>query len=235
MFLAPVLYALHAVLTGLAMALMDVLGVKLGFGFSAGLSRLRAQLHQGDAAAAAAAGRGWPISRSITALFRFAIARFDLKTPGREAEPRRRGDRRRAERARRGVRRGAGRGGAICASIDACTTRLRLVVARSGAGRRGRGCRALGARGRDPALGARRCRSCSARSPMPSRWKCAPRPGRFPPRNQLPSAIAGARRVSRRRAVAGGARRRDNVLEAGAASSRVWLRLAMPRGSTRRR
>src|SRR5690606_22721581 len=37
MFLAPLLYAIHAVLTGLAMALMDVLGVKLGFGFSAGL------------------------------------------------------------------------------------------------------------------------------------------------------------------------------------------------------
>src|SRR3546814_7375973 len=30
MFLAPLLYALHAVLTGLAMALMDVLGIKLG-------------------------------------------------------------------------------------------------------------------------------------------------------------------------------------------------------------
>src|SRR3546814_16632595 len=37
MCLAPRLYALHAVLTGLAMALMDVLGIKLGFGFSAGL------------------------------------------------------------------------------------------------------------------------------------------------------------------------------------------------------
>ena len=37
MFLAPLLYALHAVLTGLAMVLMDALGVRLGFGFSAGL------------------------------------------------------------------------------------------------------------------------------------------------------------------------------------------------------
>ncbi|RZL52332.1 MAG: PTS N-acetyl-D-glucosamine transporter, partial [Sphingomonas sp.] len=37
MFLAPVLYAVHAVLTGLSMALMDLLGVKMGFGFSAGL------------------------------------------------------------------------------------------------------------------------------------------------------------------------------------------------------
>ena len=37
MFLTPVLYAIHAVLTGLALVTMDVLNVKLGFGFSAGL------------------------------------------------------------------------------------------------------------------------------------------------------------------------------------------------------
>src|SRR6185369_7410953 len=37
MFLAPVLYAIHAVLTGAAMVIMNVLGVRLGFGFSAGL------------------------------------------------------------------------------------------------------------------------------------------------------------------------------------------------------
>jgi hypothetical protein len=37
MFLAPVLFAIHAVLTGIAMVLMHVIGVHLGFGFSAGL------------------------------------------------------------------------------------------------------------------------------------------------------------------------------------------------------
>ena len=31
MFLAPALYAIHAVLTGISMALMHALGVKLGF------------------------------------------------------------------------------------------------------------------------------------------------------------------------------------------------------------
>src|SRR4051812_24239436 len=36
MFLAPWLYALHAVLTGAAMVTMDLLRVRLGFGFSAG-------------------------------------------------------------------------------------------------------------------------------------------------------------------------------------------------------
>jgi PTS system N-acetylglucosamine-specific IIC component len=37
MFLAPVLYAVHAVLTGVAMAVMNALDIKLGFTFSAGL------------------------------------------------------------------------------------------------------------------------------------------------------------------------------------------------------
>src|SRR3546814_21145214 len=37
MFVAPLLYAIHALLTGAAMALMTALSVTLGFGFSAGL------------------------------------------------------------------------------------------------------------------------------------------------------------------------------------------------------
>ncbi|HEY1491840.1 MAG TPA: PTS transporter subunit EIIC, partial [Steroidobacteraceae bacterium] len=36
MFLAPLLYFMHTILTGVAMALMHILGVHLGFGFSAG-------------------------------------------------------------------------------------------------------------------------------------------------------------------------------------------------------
>lgn len=37
MFLAPALYLIHALLTGLLMALTYSIGMKLGFGFSAGL------------------------------------------------------------------------------------------------------------------------------------------------------------------------------------------------------
>lgn len=37
MFLAPVLYVIHAFLTGVALVIMNLLNVKLGFGFSAGL------------------------------------------------------------------------------------------------------------------------------------------------------------------------------------------------------
>lgn len=41
MFIAPVLYAVHAVLTGVSMALTWGLGMKDGFGFSAGAVDLR--------------------------------------------------------------------------------------------------------------------------------------------------------------------------------------------------
>src|SRR2546423_5982969 len=37
MFLAPMLYAVHALLTGAAMVTMDLLGSRMGFGFSAGV------------------------------------------------------------------------------------------------------------------------------------------------------------------------------------------------------
>lgn len=37
MFLAPVLYAVHAVLTGISLAVTYLLGIRMGFGFSAGL------------------------------------------------------------------------------------------------------------------------------------------------------------------------------------------------------
>ncbi|EKN40780.1 PTS system N-acetylglucosamine-specific transporter subunit IIBC, partial [Clostridium botulinum CFSAN001627] len=37
MFISPVLYAIHALLTGIALALTSALGIKCGFGFSASL------------------------------------------------------------------------------------------------------------------------------------------------------------------------------------------------------
>lgn len=37
MFLAPVLYAFHAVMTGIALAVANMFGILHGFGFSAGL------------------------------------------------------------------------------------------------------------------------------------------------------------------------------------------------------
>ncbi|WP_294326650.1 N-acetylglucosamine-specific PTS transporter subunit IIBC [uncultured Sphingomonas sp.] len=128
MFLAPVLYAIHAVLTGVSMAVMDALGVRLGFGFSAGLFDY--VLNYGKATQPLLL---LPIGAVYFAVyygvFRFFIVRFDLKTPGRDASvapmggaPAEVGDRGRAFLVALG-------GSANLASIGACTTRLRLVVA----------------------------------------------------------------------------------------------------------
>ena len=83
MFVAPVLYVVHALLTGLAGLLMYVLDVKLGFGFSAGLIDYLLNMKLSTNA--------WiliPVGLAFFALyyvlFRFIIVKFNLKTPGRE-------------------------------------------------------------------------------------------------------------------------------------------------------
>ncbi|HEX4198001.1 MAG TPA: N-acetylglucosamine-specific PTS transporter subunit IIBC [Caulobacteraceae bacterium] len=127
MFLAPWLYALHAVLTGASMVIMDLLRVKLGFGFSAGLFDY--VLNFGKATRPLLLiPVGLVYFGLYYGLFRFFILRFDLKTPGREPDEEiaaapMTGE---ADRARAYV---AALGGAAnLVSVDACTTRLRLVV-----------------------------------------------------------------------------------------------------------
>lgn len=127
-FLAPALYALHAVLTGTAMVLMDLLGVRLGFGFSAGLFDY--VLNYGQATnplLMLPVGLLYGLVYYVT--FRFVIARFGLGTPGREPDETPvavagadlSGD------AAAFVRALGGAGNVR--SLDACTTRLRVVVA----------------------------------------------------------------------------------------------------------
>jgi len=149
MFLAPALYAVHAVLTGVAMALMDLLHVKLGFTFSAGLFDY--VLNFGKAARPL-----WllPIGAVYAGvyygLFRLFITRFDLKTPGREdddAAPAAAVQTRAQGLQGRGADFVQALGGAgNLASVDACTTRLRLIVADQAAVDEP-GLKALGARG----------------------------------------------------------------------------------------
>ena len=130
MFLAPLLFVIHAVLTGVAMALMNALGVHLGFGFSAGLFDYLLNFSLST--------KPWllvPIGLGYFALyyglFRWCIVRFGLATPGRETET--------AALAEAGTDDGAttpalgwikalGSAGNLRA-VEACTTRLRLVVA----------------------------------------------------------------------------------------------------------
>lgn len=83
MFLAPVLYGIHAVLTGISMAVVNLLGIRSGFSFSAGAIDLAIN---------------WGISEKPFMLiliglifaviyffiFVFAIKKFNIPTPGRE-------------------------------------------------------------------------------------------------------------------------------------------------------
>ncbi|NUT26203.1 MAG: PTS transporter subunit EIIC [Streptomyces sp.] len=85
LFVAPLLYAVHALLTGVSMAVTWGLGVHDGFSFSAGLIDYVINWNL--------ATRPWamiPIGLCFAvvyyAIFRFAITRFDLRTPGREPE-----------------------------------------------------------------------------------------------------------------------------------------------------
>jgi PTS system N-acetylglucosamine-specific IIC component len=147
MFLAPLLYALHALMTGLSMAVTHYLGMHLGFGFSAGLFDYVLNFSRST--------RPWlllPIGAAYFALyygvFRWAIVKFDLKTPGRELEE------------ENGVvEAGATDAGGDAAGwvhalggaanllkVDACTTRLRLSVGDNNA-IDGAALRRLGARG----------------------------------------------------------------------------------------
>ncbi len=83
MFLAFPLYVLHAVLTGLSMVIMNLLNVKLGFTFSAGLFDYL--LNFGIST------NPWTMllvgviyAILYFFIFRFAIRTWNLKTPGRE-------------------------------------------------------------------------------------------------------------------------------------------------------
>ncbi|MGL5151763.1 MAG: PTS transporter subunit EIIC [Clostridium sp.] len=85
MFLAPILYVIHALLTGLSMAICYVLNIHLGFSFSAGAIDLA--LFGGKENAS-----NIPLLLLIClifgvlyfVIFYFAIKKFNLKTPGRE-------------------------------------------------------------------------------------------------------------------------------------------------------
>ncbi|MBF7014956.1 N-acetylglucosamine-specific PTS transporter subunit IIBC [Novosphingobium sp. HR1a] len=131
MFLAPVLFVVHAVLTGVSMALMSALDVHLGFGFSAGLFDY--VLNFGKAQKPLLL---LPVGLAYFAVyygvFRWVILRFDLKTPGREAVAGM-AERRERPAGERGLAFLDALGGTEnLREIGACTTRLRLVVAEQG-------------------------------------------------------------------------------------------------------
>jgi PTS system N-acetylglucosamine-specific IIC component len=85
LFVAPLLYVIHALLTGLSLAIMEMLGVKDGFSFSAGF--IDYAINWGQAT------KPWliiPVGLVYAVVyyvvFTFAIRKFNLLTPGREPE-----------------------------------------------------------------------------------------------------------------------------------------------------
>lgn len=85
MFLAPVLYLIYALLYGIFTVITTLVGFRAGFSFSAGATDLV------FSASLPAAQNTWmiiPLGIAAFAVFylvfRFAIVKFDLKTPGRE-------------------------------------------------------------------------------------------------------------------------------------------------------
>ena len=87
MFVAFPLYVIHALLTGLSLAIAYLLDIHLGFSFSAGLIDL---LLYGTAPAA----KNIPLLIVMGVvffvvyyvMFRFAIMKWNMRTPGREPE-----------------------------------------------------------------------------------------------------------------------------------------------------
>lgn len=132
LFVAPILFGIHAVFAGLSFMIMQLLNVKIGMTFSGGLidytlfGLINPQTH------------AWlviPVGIVFALIyyfgFRFAIRKFDLKTPGRELEEEEEGD----------APTGKVQAGELAANIldamggkrniahlDACITRLRVSV-----------------------------------------------------------------------------------------------------------
>lgn len=83
MFVAWPLYVLHAVLTGTSLALVNALGVRDGFSFSAGLFDFILNYRIAEQPLLlVAVGLVYAVVYYL--LFRFAIRRWNLRTPGRE-------------------------------------------------------------------------------------------------------------------------------------------------------
>lgn len=130
LFVAPVLYGIHAVLAGLAYCLCVLLGIKHGFTFSHGLIDYVVLFPKSHGALwLFVLGPIWAVL--YYSVFKYAIRKFNLMTPGREVED----ESVKVARAATGadsfalqlVRALGGRSNIV--NLDACITRLRVQVA----------------------------------------------------------------------------------------------------------
>ncbi len=132
MFLAPALYGIHAVLTGISMAVVALLPVRAGFNFSAGLVdwvlSFKAPFAENSIMLIPI---GIVVGIIYYIVFRIVIVKFNLKTPGREDDDM---DETKVQLANDDftaiaqiVLEGVG-GKENVTSIDNCITRLRLEI-----------------------------------------------------------------------------------------------------------
>lgn len=163
MFLAFPLYVVHAILTGLSLAISQALDIHLGFSFSAGLIDL---LLYGTAPAAKNIPllviQGLIFAALYYVMFRWVITRWNLRTPGREPDAEFEASQEAGD-ADGGDSGDDGDGGTVGTArarqliaafggagnlrhVDACITRLRMEVADKSAVDQSR-LRALGASG----------------------------------------------------------------------------------------
>lgn len=131
MFLSPILYVVHALLTGVSMMVAYALDIHHGFGFSAGAIDyvLNYGLAQNPLLLLV---MGLVVGAIYFVIFYFLIVKLDLKTPGREDE-----DEEGAENAGTGNKAVDARayhtiealgGTDNIVAVDYCTTRLRMTV-----------------------------------------------------------------------------------------------------------
>jgi PTS system N-acetylglucosamine-specific IIC component len=86
-FVAPALYAVHAVLTGLSLMLVNALDIRSGFTFSAGFTDWALNfLGSNHEKPFLLIGVGLVYGVIYYFVFYFMITKFNLRTPGREAE-----------------------------------------------------------------------------------------------------------------------------------------------------
>ncbi|MBE5911309.1 PTS transporter subunit IIABC [Pseudobutyrivibrio sp.] len=142
LFVAPALYGIHCVFAGAAYMLMHMLGVGVGMTFSGGLIDLTLfGIMQGNAKTSwvmvPLVGIGYFVVYYF--LFSFLIKKFDLKTPGRDADEEVKLYRRSDYNAKKEsvsdntsekITNGLG-GKANISDVDCCATRLRITVKKS--------------------------------------------------------------------------------------------------------
>jgi PTS system N-acetylglucosamine-specific IIC component len=130
LFLAPGLYFIHAVLTGVALVITNMLGILHGFGFSAGLFDYIINFNLATKPVLLIfVGLGFGVVYYL--IFVFAIKKFDLSTPGRVDESGEGVAELIEEKGLSGLAAEylnaiGGKGNVV--EVDACITRLRLTL-----------------------------------------------------------------------------------------------------------